>query len=73
MKFNLTEKDIQLLTKENISVDTSLDYTEDEAFYLLDQVRDIEVKYSQDYGENEKLFFLYGDLADKIQQQIPER
>lgn len=72
MKFRLTETEIRLLKEREISVDTSRDYTEEEAFALLERVRDIEVMYSQDDGEGEKLFLLYGDLADKLQQQIPE-
>lgn len=72
MKFRLTETEIRLLKERKIPVDTSHDYTEEEAFALLERVRDVEVMYSQDYGEGEKLFLLYGDLADKLQQQIPE-
>lgn len=72
MKFRLTETETQLLKERDIPVDSSRDYTEEEAFALLERVRDVEVRYSQDYGEGEKLFLLFGDLADKMQQQIPE-
>lgn len=72
MKIDLTEKEIQLLKGKNISLDTSRDYTEDEALALLERVRDLEAEYAQDFGnEREKLYFMYGDLGDKIQKQIP--
>ena len=71
MKFRLTETETQLLKERDIPVDPSRDYTEEEAFALLERVRDVEVRYSQDYGAGEKLFLLFGDLADKMQQQIP--
>ena len=72
MRFRLSETEIQILRDREMFVDPSHDYTEDEAFELLDRVRDLEVCNAQDYGEDEKLFFLYGDLADKMQSQIPE-
>ena len=72
MRFRLSETEIQILRDREIFVDPFRDYTEDEAFELLDRVRDFEVCYAQDCGEDEKLFFLYGDLADKMQGQIPE-
>lgn len=72
MKFRLSKAEIQSLSERGIRVDPSHDYTEDEAFELLERVRDLEVRYSQDYGKDEKLFFMYGDLADKMQRQIPE-
>jgi len=63
----------ELLAKKGIPFDESRDYSDDEALNLLDQVRDIEISYSQFTGGlEESLFFQYGDLADKIQSQIPE-
>lgn len=72
MKFQLSKTELQCLRQREIFVDLSCDYTEAEAFEILEQVRELEVRYAQDYGKDEKLFFLYGDLADKIQRQIPE-
>lgn len=73
MKFQLTGHEQQLLKDRNIPFDPRQDYTIDEALELLDQVRDAEVMYAQDYGNTqETLYFLYGDLADKIHAQIPE-
>lgn len=72
MRFQLSKTEIQYLQEREILVDLSRDYTEDEAFRLLERVRELEVRYSQDYGKDEDLFFRYGDLADKMQEQIPE-
>lgn len=73
MKFELTKKEIDLLVDKNIPFDSLRDYTDDEALDLLEQVRDIEVNYAQKYDtEGERFYFLYGNLADKIQGQIPE-
>lgn len=73
MKFKLSEKEIGLLKDKSIPFDSARDYTDDEALDFLEQVRDIEVEYAQDYDtDGEKLYFQYGDLADKIQSQIPE-
>lgn len=71
MKFDLTEQEIALLKKKGIAVEKV--YTEEEALTLLDQVRDIEISYAQfTDGAEKSLYFQYGDLADKIQAQIPE-
>lgn len=73
MIITLDSKDISLLKDGGISYSPSKDYSDDEALTLLDKVRDLEVEYAQDYGnEREKLFYLYGNLADKIQNQIPD-
>lgn len=73
MKFALTAKDVSLLNDAKIRFSPSKDYSDDEALSFLDKVRDLEVEYAQDYGnKREELFYLYGDLADKIQSQIPE-
>ena len=71
MKFDLTTQEIALLKEKGITAEKH--YTEEEALELLDQVRDIEISYAQFTGGAEKsLYFQYGDLADKIQAQIPE-
>lgn len=73
MKFELTEEEVRLLAVQDVSFDPDYDYTDDEALDFMDRVRDIEVKYAEDYDPaGERLFFLYGDLADKVQAQIPE-
>ena len=71
MKFNLSHDDIQLLS--NKGIEASGDYTDEEALDILDQVRDVEISYAQFSNITEKtLYFRYGDLADKMQSQIPE-
>lgn len=73
MKFELTPKEIQLLKDKGIFYDETREYSDDEALNLLEQVRDIEISYAQfTDGEEKSLYFCYGDLADKIQSQIPE-
>lgn len=73
MRFNLTQKEVQLLNGQNILVDLTKDYTPEEALELLDSVRAVEAMYAQDYGnERERMYFQYGNLADKMQQQIPD-
>lgn len=71
MKFNLTHDEIQLLS--NKGIEAAGDYTDEEALDILDQVRDVEISYAQFSNITEKtLYFRYGDLADKMQSQIPE-
>lgn len=73
MKFDLTQKEIKLLEDKGIQFDKTREYTDDEALELLERVRDIEISYSQFTGGIEKKrYFQYGDLADKMQSQIPE-
>lgn len=73
MKFKLNAQEIQLLSDKGIPFNADHEYTEDEALDLLDQLREIEVSYAQFTGGTEQnLFFLYGNLADKIHSMIPE-
>lgn len=73
MKFDLTAKEIELLKNKGIFFNNEHEYSEDEAIELLEQVRNVEISYSQFTGGlEEALYFLYGDLADKIQSQIPD-
>ena len=73
MRFDLTKEEVRLLQAKGIPFAETHEYTDDEALDLLEQVRDVEVSYAQFAGGvGESLFFRYGDLADKIQAQIPE-
>ncbi|MCD8050641.1 MAG: hypothetical protein LUE89_03045 [Clostridiales bacterium] len=75
MKIAIDSSEINLLHKQGIDVDPNRDYTEDEVFDILDQVRDVEIFYAQDCDTDKlALHFanVYGDLADKIQYMIPE-
>lgn len=75
MKFALQKDDIQLLSQADINFFPEKEYSEDEAFSLLDLIREKEIFYSQDADKNKaskKLAVSYGELADKIQNIIPE-
>ncbi len=68
MKINLNNKDIKLLKRQGIIYTTDAEYTEDQAFALLDSVHDVEICFAQ----NNSLYEadVYAKLADKIQSQI---
>lgn len=75
MRLCLSNNDLEMLDRENISIAPDSDYTEDEALAILDMVYEIEVKYAQDsYGNSvsRKLASQYADIADKIFKMIPE-
>lgn len=75
MKIAIGTNEVVILNQRGISVDPHREYTEDEVFDILEQVRDVEVFYAQDADTNKKSLRLaneYGDLADKIQNMIPE-
>lgn len=73
MKINLTEQETELLKEAGIQFDAIHDYTDDEAITLLEQVRDVEVSFAQfTGGDQEKKYYKYGNLADKIYAIIPE-
>lgn len=75
MKIQLNSEDRQMLAQVGISIIPEKDYSEDEAFDLLDQIHDIEVRYAQDADRNataKQLANQYAAIADAIQNQIPE-
>lgn len=75
MKIELSEKEKQILSEAAIAI-TNKDYTEDEVFELLDRIRDIEIRYGQDADKNKHshaMYLEYGNIADKIQEMIPEQ
>lgn len=72
MKIEMTEVEQALLAAETIPFDPNRDYTEDEALNLLDQVREIEIFYSQSENKaSEALYYRYKILGDKIFSMIP--
>lgn len=72
LKLNLSSEEIELLKEKGIRFGES-ECSDDEALELLEQVREVEVSYSQfTTGPEAELYYKYGDLADKIQSQIPE-
>lgn len=75
MRIQLNSEQQQLLEKHGVAINPEKEYSEEEAFELLDQVYDIEVQYAQDADTNataEKLANEYAAIADAIQNQIPE-
>lgn len=73
MKIILSQEEIDLLKIAGITFDSSKNYSDDEALDLLELVREKEVSLSQYHkGHEEKLFIQYGNIADRIQDQIPE-
>ena len=70
MRILLTDAEQKLLEQKNIPY-SSDEITEDEALDLLEQVREIEVLFSQSNDPaSKKLFYAYQRLADKIHQLI---
>ena len=59
-----------LLRSTGIKFEPEKEYSDDEAFDLLDKVYDREIFFVQD-GDDQKAA-AYADLADKIQEQIPD-
>ena len=72
MRLSFTEREIVLLKKQGIAFHQG-EYTEDDAFSLLDDVHDAEIFYVQNEDrESDRLAGEYARLADKIQNAIPE-
>lgn len=75
MKILLLKEDKKLLTAEGIGFDQEREFTEQEAFELLEQIYDVEIKYSNfprdDMKASEKAA-RFAHIADMIQNQIPE-
>lgn len=75
MRIQLDSEQEKMLEKVGISVIPDKDYSEEEAFDILEQVHDIEVRYAQDADSNataKRLANEYAAIADAIQNQIPE-
>lgn len=66
----LNKTEIALLINTGINFEPKKEYSDDEAFDLLDKVYEREVFFVQD-GNSQKAA-AYADLADKIQEQIPD-
>ena len=66
----LNKTKIALLINTGINFEPKKEYSDDEAFDLLDKVYEREVFFVQD-GNSQKAD-AYADLADKIQEQIPD-
>lgn len=75
MRVQLNSEQQQMLAQVGISIVPEKDYSEDEVFEIVDQVRDIEVSYAQDADTNataKRHANAYAAIADSIQNQIPE-
>lgn len=75
MIIKLNKEQQQLLEEHGITTVAEGVYSEEEAFDLLEQVHDIEVRYAQEADANptaRKLANEYATIADVIQNQIPE-
>jgi len=71
MKIYLDGKDAEMLIKHGITYSEDKEYSEGEAFDLLDNVRDAEVFFAQSNSAQAlKNAAAYARIADKIQSQI---
>lgn len=73
MKIQLTNREIEKLAEENITVDPQKDYTEEEAFDLLDSIRDVEISYAmraEKSRQADEKAVKIGDIADKVQDIV---
>ena len=71
----LSKSDTAWLTAEGVGFDPEKDYTEREAFDLLDRIYDAEIKYSNfPYGDRKasERAAAFAHIADKVQRMIPE-
>ena len=63
------------LIDKGIVIDPFMDYYDDEVFRILEKIRDVELYYAQDSDISmraDELANIYGDIADKIQDMLPE-
>ena len=73
MTFLLTEHEKALLDAAGIEISADREYTDDEALLLLERIRNIEIAHAQFTDkEGERLYWAYGDIADKIHMAIPD-
>lgn len=75
MRVQLNSTQWQMISSAGISAIPEKEYSEDEAFDLLEQVHDAEVRYAQDADENvtaKEMANAFAVIADAIQNQIPE-
>lgn len=73
MRIQLNDAEMVLLERAGISIAPTADYTEDQAFELLEKVHDAEVYHAQGADRAARKFAgEIAAIADKIQNQIPE-
>ena len=72
MTIHFTEVEKELMSAKNIRFHEE-EYTETEAFELLDTLHDAEIYYAMNEDSESRLLSrLYAALADKVQNSIPE-
>lgn len=75
MRIQLNNEQQQMLQKVGITIVPDKDYSDNEAFDLLERVYDTEVRYAQTADTDSaarRLAKEYAVIADSIQRQIPE-
>lgn len=75
MKIILNPNETKYLIDKGIIINPLVEYDDDGVFEILDKIRDVEIYYAQDSGispEADELADIYGDIADKIQDMLPE-
>jgi len=75
MKFFLEDNEKRLLSEAEIEFAPEIDYSDDQAFELLDKIYEKENFFAQDAETNKnakQLAVAYAHLADKIQATIPD-
>lgn len=75
MKILLNPAEINLLEAENIHLDPARNYSEEEVFSLTESIYEAEIYYAQDAAQSVKSRLraeALGNLADKIQDMVPE-
>lgn len=75
MKIILNPNEIKYLIDKGIIINSLVEYDDDDVFEILDKIRDVEIFYAQDSGistQADELANIYGNIADKIQDMLPE-
>ena len=75
MKIILNPNETKYLIDKGIIIDSLVEYDDDEVFEILDKIRDVEIFYAQDSdisAQADELANIYGNIADKIQDMLPE-
>ncbi len=75
MKIILSPNETKYLIDKGIIIDSLVEYDDDEVFEILDKIRDVEIFYAQDSdisAQADELANIYGNIADKIQDMLPE-
>lgn len=75
MKIILDSNETKYLMDKGIIINSLVEYDDDEVFEILDKIRDVEIFYAQDSdisAQADELANIYGNIADKIQDMLPE-